>query len=117
VLVCNDARMKEVYWGGFARDAQGLAEAVTEERVGSPESVQVPLGWRGEIHGAGRGFRAYPVLAQRLSGQLGSVHPELLPHAREIARLAEVERLAGRAVPPEQALPVYVRDDVAQPPG
>jgi tRNA threonylcarbamoyladenosine biosynthesis protein TsaB len=116
VLVCNDARMKEVYWAGFRRGAQDLAEAVTDERVGAPDAVEVPGDWRGEIHGAGRGFRAYPALARRLGARLRSIHPDLLPRAREIARLAEFERQAGRAVPPEQALPVYVRDDVAKRP-
>ena len=39
-----------------------------------------------------------------------------LPHAREVARLAAHDGL-GRAVPAEQALPVYVRNRVATPSG
>jgi tRNA threonylcarbamoyladenosine biosynthesis protein TsaB len=37
----------------------------------------------------------------------------LLPRAQEIAQLAARDFRAGLAVPPEQALPVYVRDSVA----
>jgi tRNA threonylcarbamoyladenosine biosynthesis protein TsaB len=37
----------------------------------------------------------------------------LLPRAHEIARLAARDFRAGRAVAPEEALPVYLRDSVA----
>jgi tRNA A37 threonylcarbamoyladenosine modification protein TsaB len=39
----------------------------------------------------------------------------LLPRATEIARLAVPEVRNGRVFRPEQALPVYLRDDVARP--
>ncbi|HKZ73380.1 MAG TPA: tRNA (adenosine(37)-N6)-threonylcarbamoyltransferase complex dimerization subunit type 1 TsaB [Steroidobacteraceae bacterium] len=113
-LVCTDARMKEVYWGCFERGADGLAVASSEERVGSPDTVSIPAKSGREVHGAGRGFQAYPALGQRLGGRLASVHPTLLPRAGAIARLGEADRHAGRALPAEQALPVYLRDDVVQ---
>jgi tRNA threonylcarbamoyladenosine biosynthesis protein TsaB len=115
VLVCNDARMKEVYWGCFARGSDGLAEEISAERVDAPDSVDLPRALSVETHGAGRGFRAYPGLAERFAGRLVAVHAQLLPRAREIVRIAEIERRAGRTVSPEQALPVYLRDDVARP--
>ena len=43
------------------------------------------------------------------------VYDDLLPRAAEIAKLASPEIAAGRSVPPEQAIPVYLRDDVARP--
>lgn len=115
VLVCNDARMKEVYWGCFARGAEGLAEPLGRERVGPPESVELAAQGPGAVHGAGRGFRAYPVLGARLQPQLAAIHPTLLPRAREILRIGREEHRAGRTVPAGEALPVYLRDDVAQP--
>jgi tRNA threonylcarbamoyladenosine biosynthesis protein TsaB len=115
VLVCNDARMQEVYWSCATRAASGLAMAVEGERVGSPDSVQLPAKLPLPVLGAGRGFAAWPSLQQRLGGQLEAVHAQLLPRAREILRLAVPEWLAGHAVAPEQALPVYLRDDVAKP--
>jgi tRNA A37 threonylcarbamoyladenosine modification protein TsaB len=42
-------------------------------------------------------------------------HDGLYPRADAIARLGVVDLAAGRGVPAEQALPVYVRDDVARP--
>lgn len=43
------------------------------------------------------------------------VHPDMLPHAREVALLARAELLAGRGRPPAEAQPVYLRDQVAWP--
>ena len=115
VLVCNDARMKEVYWTCCGRDPAGLARLVCPERVGAPDSVALPPGVAVPAHGAGRGFLAYPQLGERLGPGLAGLHPDLLPRAREIARLAQGLLAAGEAVPPEQALPVYLRDEVAKP--
>ncbi len=122
VLVCNDARMNEVYWAGFRRGAAGLAEAVSVERVGAADSVALPGALQGlAVIGAGRGFAAYPQLV-RLPLAPGSpvaalraVHPDLLPSAAAIARLAVPEWRAGRSVAAHDALPIYVRDDVARP--
>jgi len=115
VLVCQDARMQEVYWGCAVRGPAGLASPAGEERVGSPDTVQVPAELPGPVQGAGRGFGVWPQIEQRLAGQLAGVQGDLLPRARDIARLAAPEWLAGRALDPEQAQPVYLRDDVATP--
>ena len=117
VLVCNDARMHEVYWACFERAPDGFAVAASEERVGSPAGVTLPAQWQAVsgVLGAGSGFSAYPELAATLSGRLTVVSDPLLPRATEIARLAVAEVLNGRVLPPEQALPVYLRDDVARP--
>ena len=118
VLVCLDARMQDVYWGCFERGPEGVAVEVTPERVGSPATVELPVAWRGGAipSGAGTGFSAYPQLTARLGPVPPAVHPDLLPRATEVARLAAVEALNGRLLPPEQALPVYLRDDVVHPP-
>jgi tRNA threonylcarbamoyladenosine biosynthesis protein TsaB len=115
VLVCNDARMREVYWGCARRGASGLAESAGPERVGPPETVQLPLQLPRPIHGAGRGFALWPSLQQRLGADLVQIHAQLLPRAREIARLALPQWQAGQGVTAEQAQPVYLRDDVAKP--
>ncbi len=115
VLVCNDARMQEVYWTCAVRGPSGLARAMGPEGVGSPDTVQLPSELLGPVLGAGRGFAIWPSIQQRLGTQLVGVHPELLPRAREILALAVPEWLAGHGVAPEMALPVYLRNDVAKP--
>ena len=120
VLVCNDARMHEVYWGCFERAAAGaVAAAAQEEQVGRPATVALPASWSktpGAVHASGSGFAAYPELRSALAGRLDRVHDGLLPRAAEIARLAVPEVASGRVLPAEQALPVYLRDDVAHAP-
>ena len=117
VLVCNDARMHEVYWGCFERLApEGLAAAAQDEQIGKPAAVTLPASWSGvhrAVHAAGSGFAAYPELRSVLAGHLDRVHDGLLPRAAEIVRLAAREVAGGRVLPAEQALPVYLRDDVA----
>lgn len=107
ILVCMDARMNEVYWGRFEATSDGLVRAVVPERVDRPEAVEA-----GDATVfAGTGFGAYPQLAA--GRQAGAVHGAILPHAREIARLAAAELRAGHGQPPDRAQPVYLRDQVA----
>src|SRR5690606_14139615 len=81
VLACIDARMNEVYWGGFVRGDDGLMAPYIEERVGPPASVEVD--WEGGWAGAGTGWAAYPQL-----GTPTIVDAALFPRSEEIARLA-----------------------------
>ena len=114
-LVCNDARMQEVYWGCFERGGDGLAHSRSPERVGPPASVQLPPGWS-QAAGVGRGFAAYPALGTLAGVALRESWARLLPRAAEVARLAVPELAAGRLLAAEAAVPVYLRDDVARPP-
>ena len=117
VLVCNDARMREVYWGCFGRSERDLATAVSDERVSDPARVVLPPDWTPGpgLYGAGTGFAAYPQLRSMFSGVLAEIR-DLLPRAADIARLAVAEVAAGRLHNPEEALPVYLRDEVVHPP-
>lgn len=116
VLVVADARMGEVYWGAFdnAGDTAG-PRPITAERVADPASL---LAWdfQGDWTPAGNGWPAYEdtlaPLADRLAGPVEFVYPR----AADIARLGAVTADAGELVPAEQALPSYVRDDVARKP-
>jgi tRNA threonylcarbamoyladenosine biosynthesis protein TsaB len=122
VVVLNDARMHEVYWGCFERAENDLATPVGEEQVGTPESVRLPDAWirhsaEISVWAVGTGLAAYPELKLGLTGALAGLREDLLPCAADIARLAVPEVLSGRQLPPEQALPVYLRDDVARPAG
>ena len=118
IWVCNDARMGEVYHAVFAvRDlAQAAAKAASiVESVSAPTVVAERWGSRsvrGLAIGAGHGFRAYPDLAA--APGLANVYPNLLPRAREVLALAMPAVEAGLGVDPTQALPIYVRDEVAK---
>jgi len=116
VLVCNDARMSEVYWAAFELGQYGLAKLVGEERVSKPSDVSLPAEWTTpSTHGAGRGFKAY---APALQSAVHMLHLgpliELLPRATEIALLSVPAVAAGHLQPAEAATPVYLRDNVAR---
>jgi tRNA threonylcarbamoyladenosine biosynthesis protein TsaB len=109
-LACLDARMGEVYWGCFVGDpARGVA-ALVAPTVGPPEQVRFP--GAGPYRGVGRGFAAYPALAQ-----LAGIDPELsadtLPDARHMARLGALRLGAGEGMDPAELQPQYLRDKVA----
>lgn len=114
VLAALDARMDEVYWGAYRGAAGAGMVSAGAERVTPPESVPLPgeAGW----YGAGSGFERYgPRLAARLGSALAGVIGGCLPRARDVAALGLDGLRAGAAVTPEQALPVYLRDEVATP--
>jgi tRNA threonylcarbamoyladenosine biosynthesis protein TsaB len=115
VLVCNDARMGEVYWGVFLPEADGQVGAVAAESVSAPAFVGE--GAPSARHAAGNALVRHPALAGRLAARGLQLHDGLLPRADAIARLGARIFAAGRGLPAALALPVYVRDDVARPPG
>ncbi|MCB1874879.1 MAG: tRNA (adenosine(37)-N6)-threonylcarbamoyltransferase complex dimerization subunit type 1 TsaB [Chromatiales bacterium] len=109
ILAAIDARMGEVYWGAFRVAQDGLVRPVMPETVGAPEAVTVPAG--DEWFGVGSGWGAYgQSLAARLGDRLRDSMPEALPKAEAILRLAALVE-PGSA---DQALPVYLRDRVAE---
>ena len=111
VLVVNDARMREVYWGRFATGAQIRLEG--GEHVTSPDAVALPDATASWI-AAGRGLRAAPGLADRCREGGATLLADLLPRASEVLALARPVIAAGGALDPAQAVPVYVRDHVAE---
>lgn len=124
VLVAIDARMDEVYWGAYYRDEGSLTGQRWildgEEKVISPDKVKLPemLTEKNKIWvGAGTGWGAY---AERLLStdkfSLQSMLVDCLPSAEVIVKLAVAEFKAGNMVSAGQAIPVYLRNDVAKKP-
>lgn len=111
VLACLDARMGEVYLAAHEQTAQGWATRIEACLVRPEQAPELPgPGWTG----CGSGFSAHgATLAQRYGGQLVGAQPERFPEASAIARLAAPLFAAGRGLPAERALPVYLRDKVA----
>ena len=98
--------MGEVYWASFNR-ANGLAVTDSDERIGSPEAVTA---LEPPFVALGDGFATYSeVLASVIAGAV-SVKISLVPSARELLILGTAEVEAGRFVPLEAALPVYLRE-------
>ena len=115
ILVVNDARMREVYWARF--DVESGPVLRGEERVSAAADVLLPdsTSPAAEWAAAGRGLAVWPELAERCRAAGAKVHAGLLPRASEVLALARPVVAAGKMLPAEAALPVYVRDRVAEP--
>lgn len=112
ILAVIDARMGEIYAASFRRADTGELVALDQERVCTPTGLVLPEASAWNVVGTGWATYADALLA-RLTGALKHARSECYPQARHVAALAVREYRAGRAVPPEQALPVYLRDKVA----
>ena len=111
VLAAIDARMGEVYAGGFAGDGAGL-RALGPEVVAAPAAVALPEG--GPWRGVGTGFAAGDgALVACLGDRLATVDANALPHAADLAHLGALALAAGGGVAPERVEPAYLRNHVA----
>jgi len=112
VLTAIDARMDEVYWAAYLKNSQGVMSLEGQEQVLSASEVPLPEGdhW----YGVGTGWGSYQsILRERCGQQVEGYDGQALPRARDVARLGEARFLTGEVVSAEQALPVYLRDQVA----
>jgi len=110
VLAAFDARMDELYAATYCVDTTGLPELSGAEQLVVPARLARPTG-AGAWFGAGSGFAAWDELADRLG--LAGCDPLIEPVARDLLGPAAAILSAGRAVSAAEALPVYLREQVA----
>lgn len=119
ILVAIDARMDEVYWAAYRlQGGQWISDAA--ECVISPDKIrlsEIPTEQEKSWVGAGSGWQSY---ADRLlAGSDFLLHEQLadcFPSAEVIAKLAVDEFKAGNTVSAAEAIPVYLRNEVAKKP-
>lgn len=112
VLAAFDARMGQVYFGAYASDGHGLVELSGIEQVIAPDRIPLPEGK--DWVGVGGGWDQYhALLLVRLGDRVLRWQKQVYPRARFVAELAIAAYRLGQAVSAEQALPVYLRDEVA----
>jgi len=116
LLVAIDARMNEVYWGQYVRSAKtGIVEEAAPEILLSPQRVNIAQPGK-EWVGVGTGWDSYrDALLQKLPSvkQIDTAH---LPMAKFTALLAAKFYEEGLCVDADAAIPVYLRDRVAEKP-
>lgn len=112
ISVALDARMSEVYHADFVIK-DGLARPVSDEQVSAPENVKPVDGqnW----FGAGSGWAAYQqTLSDNFADQLQGMDSDIYPSAEAMLPLAKQMFANNKALPAYQALPVYLRNNVAK---
>lgn len=113
VLAAIDARMGEVYWAEYQRDAQGIWHGEATEAVLKPEAVQQRLAeLEGEWATVGTGWAAWPDMTQGANVTL-SDGDVLLPEAEDMLPIACQLLEQGKTVAVDKAEPVYLRNEVA----
>lgn len=115
VLAALDARMQEVYWGGWQVEGVGQLRLQGVEQVLPPASAPRPegAGW----FAAGHGWAAYDaLLTPRFADCLAGRDVGLLPRAHDVALIGAALARQGRLRPAAEAQPVYLRDQVADKP-
>ena len=109
VFVALDARMNEVYWGEFI-NKEGVIALKGQEQVTSPKILLEHSNTNHNVLAIGNGWEAYlSDLPENITLIKGA-----FPSAEHIAQLALPLFLSGKSVPPEDAQPIYIRDNVAK---
>lgn len=113
ILAAIDARMGQVYWAAYRPGEPGV-QALTGERVGDPATVGDGLE-QGPYIGTGSGWDQYhESLSASLGNRLERWLPRQYPSGEALLSLGEQLYRQGEAVKAFDALPVYVRDEVAK---
>jgi len=108
-FVAMDARMDQVYTAAYEWRSEW--QCVQAPSVLSPEDICVPTEWKNlDFTTAGNAWDAFATRPTTLSVK----HMHAMPTAQALLRLSPITFEQGLAVPPEQALPIYIRDKVAQ---
>jgi len=112
VYIAVDARMEEVYFAHYQLDKKtGLMQAIIKDCLLKPEDV--PAFNDLDVHLGGDAWDVYEVLHDRAQQiPLQHVYPDIYPHAYDLAVIAADLFLQGKAIDPQQASPVYLREKV-----
>jgi len=112
IAVAMDARMGEVYCASF-QVVDGLVTLLGDEQVCPPEQF-MPHSEQDWL-AAGTGWGVYEAkLSDNFANQLSKISVEHYPQSKNIIKLAQPEIDAGRVVSADQAMPVYLRNNVAK---
>jgi len=105
VLAAIDARMSEIYWGCYIVDKQGIMRVEGAENVCAPDKIN--LANTEQWYGVGNAWSIY-------ADKLGVQHyqGDRYPQARAMIPLALAAFQEGQIVSAENALPVYLRNQV-----
>lgn len=112
VLAALDARMGEIYWGAYGVDERQRMTAMVSDCIAAADQVPVPEG--GWWFGTGSGWASDGrTLSERIGKALWGQEGQRFPQAQDVALLAADIIAAGEGVAAEQALPIYLRNRVA----
>tara|TARA_Y100001935_G_C17310848_1_gene516029 strand:- start:3788 stop:4474 length:687 start_codon:yes stop_codon:yes gene_type:complete len=113
VFVGLDARMSEVYWATCRLNENKFMEFFSEEAVCAPDKINLPE----DCHWccAGSAIDEYShIFMKNFKNHNLKECRNFSIHAQDIALLAKLELDKGNIIDPSNALPIYLRDNVAK---
>ncbi len=114
VLSCIDARMQEIYYALFNVNEHEIMQVVDEEHVIKPSLMKIDV--NENCFGVGSGWQSYADVLLKRCGKNILYAADAQPQAEFVARLGKHHFQQGLSVSAVEALPVYVRDKVADKP-
>lgn len=112
VIAAIDARMGEIYWGAYQLNTEKLMLPCSDEQLTIPGQMQISddnhkMAWQG----VGTGWQYQNQMLPPLT-QLKDIQANVFTHAIDILTLARPQFEQHNLLPAEQALPVYIRNNV-----
>jgi len=109
VLVAQDARMQEIYWGEYRVDSVGIMQPIISDKLIKPHEAEV-ISREGFV-GVGGGFSVYSDLFAKNCNM--HIYAKQYVQSKYIVQLAADDFAKGVKVSVDKALPVYLREKVA----
>jgi len=116
VAVCQDAHMNEVYLGLYSCGDDGLPLLVGAERLHDQGTIDELQDAPGRLTAAGYGWQRYPALLEANKAVLAATSTVQHPAARFLLPSAGALLESGASVEPQDLVPAYLRQTVAQRP-
>ncbi|MDR1057798.1 MAG: tRNA (adenosine(37)-N6)-threonylcarbamoyltransferase complex dimerization subunit type 1 TsaB [Coxiellaceae bacterium] len=109
VLVAQDARMQEVYWGEYCVDNNGIMKAIKPDSLINPYKIKTII--NSDFVGVGDGFEVYNDFFTK-NCKIPFI-PKKYIQAKYVARLAANDFVQGLVVTADKVQPTYLREKVA----
>ncbi|MDR1012559.1 MAG: tRNA (adenosine(37)-N6)-threonylcarbamoyltransferase complex dimerization subunit type 1 TsaB [Coxiellaceae bacterium] len=107
VLVAQDARAQEVYWGEYSADNNGIMQAIKPDKLINPRDIKIVDNKK--LIGIGNGFEIYRDCFIKKCATI-SVIANKYVKAKYVAKLAMADLINGLVITVDEAQPVYLRE-------
>ncbi len=107
-----DARMEQLYWGGYQRNAQGIVESVILDQLADPHAMQLTqAAWCA----AGNAWAVYQdQISEATWRMVEQTQTDIYPHAAALAKIAMHRYAQGELKAPAEVEPIYLRDQIVK---
>jgi tRNA threonylcarbamoyladenosine biosynthesis protein TsaB len=110
ILVAQDARMHEIYFGEYTIDSAGIMQAITPDKLIAPKQMQKTYDM--SYVGIGNAWEIYNDILLNTCN-ISYIKVKIYPQASYMIQLAISDFAKGLAVSVKEALPIYLREEVA----